>query len=202
MQYPICYLVGPRASGKTTMGALLSEALAVALQPKNSSASPAGASRWCFLDTDDLLVRTFGESIADFVAREGWAAFRHREMQALRAASAPNTVLATGGGCILDPANREYMRAQGCVLYLHAPAAVLAARLQAAPLAGQRPSLTGGDVCSEIRTVLAEREPLYRATAHTVVNAEGETFQVLSDLLHGYSAFLQAWADTIREEQP
>lgn len=202
MVYPICYLVGPRGSGKTTMGAVLAEALTVALQPKDATAEQAAAARWCCLDTDDLLLRTFGESIASFVAREGWPAFRHREQLALRAASAPNTVLATGGGCILDAANRAFMREQGCVMYLHAPLPVLVARLQAQPLADQRPPLKGGDaevrgedaMCAEMASVVAERDPLYRAAAHRVVDANRETFQVLSDLLHGYGAFLEAWA--------
>lgn len=200
MLYPICYLVGPRGSGKSTMGALLAEALTLALQQKKPVTEPLQAPNWCFLDTDALLVRTFGESIADFVAREGWPAFRHREQQALRAASAPNTVLATGGGCIVDPANRAFMREQGCVMYLHAPAPALVARLQAQPLADQRPSLTGADMCAEMAAVLAEREPLYRAAAHTVVDANRETFQVLSDLLHGYSAFLEDWANKVGKE--
>lgn len=176
------------------MGAVLAESLALALQPQKPVLEPVKAPSWCFLDTDALLVRAFGESITDFVAREGWAAFRHREQQALRTASAPNTVLATGGGCILDADNRTFMREQGCVMYLHAPASALVARLQAQPLADQRPSLTGADMCAEVEAVLAEREPLYRATAHTVVDADRETFQVLSDLLHGYSTFLGAWA--------
>lgn len=179
--YPPLFLVGARACGKSTMGAYLARALSVALPQQHD---------WCFLDTDDLLLRALGESIADFVAREGWEAFRHREGMAVRAATAPLTVLATGGGCILDSANRDFMRQEGCVLYLHAPAAVLAERLRAEPLAAQRPSLTGADLCDEVAEVLHLREPLYRETAFQVVDASLPVADVLGALLQGYSLFL------------
>lgn len=206
LDYPPCYLVGARASGKSAMGALLAQALTAAL----TSESSTPPLRWCCLDTDDLFVRAFDESIADFVARMGFPAFRQRENQALRAATAPATVLATGGGCILDPANRQFMRAQGCVLYLCAPAEVLVERLLAEPLHEQRPPLfppeTGLNAApptelnaetlsaealrAEVAQVLAERDPLYREAAHAVVNASGSVAEVLRDLLHGYSTYL------------
>lgn len=197
--YPPCYLIGARASGKSTMGVVLAQALTVALFPpatspvapaETSATASAATESWCFLDTDDLLVRAFGESIADYVARVGWETFRRRESQALRAATAPATVLATGGGCILAPDNRAFMREQGCVIYLHAPAAILVERLQANPLTGQRPSLTGADICAEMDEVLTLREPLYRATAHAVVDAAQDAPDVLKGLLRAYGAFL------------
>lgn len=181
------------------MGALLAQALSVALRPAssgscNSCDSPKApdspASRWCCLDIDDILAHAFDESIADFVARMGWPAFRQRESQAVRAATAPATVLATGGGCIVDPNNGLFMREQGCVLYLQAPAEVLAARLKAHPRAEQRPSLTGAEVCAEVAEVLAARDPLYRAAAHSVVDCTQSPDKVLADMLQAYSAYL------------
>lgn len=191
------------------MGALLAQALAIALQPAAAGTAAASAAptaisppatpalRWCCLDLDDILSRAFGESIADFVARMGWPAFRQRESQALRAATAHATVLATGGGCIVDRANGLFMREQGCVLYLHAPAAVLAARLKAQPLADQRPSLTGAEVCAEVAEVLAARDPLYRAAAHTVIDSTQSPDLVLADMLQAYSAYLLHKAQTL-----
>lgn len=183
--YPPCYLIGARASGKTTMGRMLAQSLSVALCPTSDS-----ASRWCCLDMDDILVRALGESIADYVARMGWPAFRQWESQALRAATAPATVIATGGGCIVDSANGLFMREQGCVLYLRAPAEVLAARLKVQPLAAQRPSLTGADICTEVAEVLAVRDPLYRAAAQAVVDSTQSVDRVLADMLRAYSAYL------------
>lgn len=185
------------------MGALLAQALTIALQPAPSdtaAASPSPAaptSRWCYLDLDDILTRAFDESIADFVARMGWPAFRQRENQALRAATAQATVLATGGGCIVDKANGLFMREQGCVLYLYAPAAVLTARLKAHPLAEQRPSLTGADICAEVADILTTRDPLYRAAAHTVIDSTQSPDKVLGDMLQAYSAYLLHKAQTL-----
>lgn len=208
--YPPCYLVGARASGKSAMGALLAQALNAALEAGESAASaplsgpasdtssaPLPPIRWCCLDTDDLFVRAFDESIADFVARLGWTAFRKRESQALRAATAPATVLATGGGCVLDAANRQFMREQGCVLYMCAPAEVLVARLQAQPLSQQRPPLSADSTLeAEVAQVLAERDPLYRESAHAVIDASGSVPEVLRDLLQAYSSYLSGSART------
>jgi shikimate kinase len=67
--------------------------------------------------------------------------------------------------------NRD-MLARGIVLYLKAPAEVLAERLERSPLAEQRPSLTGGGVVDEVRQVLAERGAQYLSCAHAVLPAE------------------------------
>ncbi|MCL1900519.1 MAG: shikimate kinase AroL, partial [Promicromonosporaceae bacterium] len=80
----------------------------------------------------------------------------------VKAARASRRVVATGGGVVLSAANRAFMRAEGLVFYLAAPAEVLAARLAAAPESEQRPSLTGRPAGEEVPLVLAEREALYR----------------------------------------
>ena len=67
---------------------------------------------------------------------------------------------------VLDRQNRERMRAAGRVFYLAAPADCLYARLESQNDADRRPSLTGESPLAEITCVLAEREPLYRETAH------------------------------------
>ena len=120
------YLVGARAAGKTTFGGALARQL--------------GCN---YVDTDIHLRETTGETVADIVAREGWDGFRKRESAVLRAVTAPGTVIATGGGMVLAEENRRFMRENGIVLYLSAPAEVLASRLQANPNAAQRPTLTG-----------------------------------------------------------
>ena len=160
------FMVGARASGKTTLGRLLAARLG-----------------YRFFDTDQYLLETLGVSVAEIVAQEGWEGFRSREAAALRAVAGPSTVVATGGGMVLLEANRTFMRESGVVLYLHAPAAVLAARLAADPRAAQRPSLTGRPVSEEVAAVLAEREPLYRATASHVLDATVPLKQVLAEAL-------------------
>lgn len=148
------FLVGPRASGKTTLGRALAEAL-----------------EYRFVDTDRLVLESTGMTVAEIVEREGWDGFRRRESEALRAAAGPATVVATGGGMVLSEANRAFMRANGKVFYLSVPVALLAARLEADPNAGQRPTLTGRTIVDEVSEVLASREAFYREVADHVLDA-------------------------------
>lgn len=154
MTHTNIFCIGPRGSGKSTVGRALAAALAYA-----------------FVDTDALVVRREGADIAHIVATHGWVYFRQAESRALREAVAARTVVATGGGIVLDPANVACMRAHGCVVYLKADVPTLAARLNAQPAHGQRPSLTGEAMLDEIAAVLHARESLYHGAAHYVLNA-------------------------------
>lgn len=151
------FLIGPRASGKSSLGRLL--------------AARTGAE---FVDADIWAVERAGCEIAELVEREGWPAFRALESNILdELASRPGPLIAaTGGGVVLNPANRKRMREDGMVVYIEVSAQTLADRLAADLLPGQRPSLTGLSPVEEVAQVLAEREPLYKETAHIVVDGE------------------------------
>ena len=158
------FLVGPRASGKTTVGRLLARALGRR-----------------FADTDVRLENDLGMSIARFVAEKGWPAFREAESRALRdvcdGEGGKGLVVSTGGGMVLSAENRDYMRSRGVVVYLSAPVAVLADRLEKNGVdefgSGTEPA-AGGAIAEEVGRVMAEREPLYRACADFVVDAAAE----------------------------
>lgn len=163
------YLIGPRACGKTSVGLTL-----------------AGCLDLPFLDMDAAIVSILGESIAEFVERKGWDAFRSLETKVLlsTAASGP-AVVATGGGVVMRPGNRDLLR-KGTPVYLRARPAVLAARLMADLKPGQRPSLTGQDPVAEVRAVHAERDPLYNECAAFAVDAElspGDVVRAILDHL-------------------
>lgn len=154
---PAClYLIGARASGKTCIGHLLSQSL-----------------NWFFIDTDAALQARCGQSISELVAAQGWPAFRAEESETLRACYAPQTVFATGGGMVLTPENRAFMRQHGLVVYLSAPPEVLVQRLCAHPLPNQRPSLLpqAPNLEAEVEALLLERQPLYLACAHLTIDA-------------------------------
>lgn len=160
------FMVGARGCGKTTVGQALARVLGYA-----------------FTDTDEMLWRSTGKTVAEIVAREGWTGFRARESEILTSVTQGNVVVATGGGIILSAANRGFMRARGTVVYLHASAQELSRRLQAYPEEDQRPSLTGKPMIEEIAEVLAAREKLYQEVAHHVLDASQPPDDVVCAIL-------------------
>lgn len=156
----IIYLVGMRGSGKTTVGKILARLQATA-----------------FLDLDQFLSQEEDASIREIVARQGWPGFRQLEQQYLRRAAKRlqgSGIVATGGGIVLEKANRQFMRSNGRVVWLAAPVEVLCNRLVAEPLCGQRPSLTGSPLLEELEQTARERDSLYRESAHLILSAEEE----------------------------
>lgn len=146
---PHILLIGPMGAGKTTLGRLLAAYLA---RP--------------FVDLDADIEIAAGRSIAAIFAQEGEAGFRRREAQALATAldGAP-AVIATGGGAVLDAGNRAAMRAAGTVVYLTVDPATQLARLREDT---GRPLLQSADPAATLAALQAQREPLYRETAHLV----------------------------------
>ena len=97
--------------------------------------------------------------------------------------TAPDAVIATGGGIILAEYNRHFMREKGIVIYLCAPVAALVGRLEAFPEEGQRPALTSRPLSEEVSEVLAERDVLYREAAHHVVDASASPEEVVIQII-------------------
>lgn len=191
MTQPI-FLIGARGSGKTTVGQLL-----------------ARARQYPFVDTDRWLQDAAQMTVATIVEQEGWAQFRARESQALEAVTQPERVIATGGGIVLAERNRQFMRQKGIVIYLSAPATTLAARLEAFPDEGLRPTLTGKPISEEVREVLEQRDVLYREAAHHVVDATRSADEVVSaiqillrftDVSQGYTHSSSADKDTLCQQ--
>jgi shikimate kinase len=151
-------LIGGRACGKTSVG----KALALALERP-------------FVDLDEVLVAQAGCSIAELVSASGWPEFRRREKELVaHYAGLSGQVLAPGGGVVLDPENVSNLREHGLVIWLTADPAILGQRLRGDQGSQEfRPSLTGDDPVAEMARVLAEREPLYRAAAHLVIDTTG-----------------------------
>ncbi len=150
-------LIGYRAVGKSTVGALLAQRL---------------GRTWVDLDT--AFEAAAGESIATFVAREGWPAFRQQEKALVQHyAQARGLVLATGGGVILDPENVACLKASGIVIWLQATPQTIQTRLsQDQQQTAARPGLTGKGTVAEVGEVLASREPLYRAAADYTISVD------------------------------
>ncbi len=167
----IIFLIGYRGTGKTTVARLLADKLS-----------------WQWSDADEVLQHRFGRSIRQIFADEGELGFRDKESAVLEdLAHTDKQVVATGGGIILRPENREKLKA-GKVVWLTAPTEVLWKRLQNdATTADRRPNLTQGGH-AEIEELLKIRLPLYAACADWQVDTSSQTPEAVADAIHHWYA--------------
>ncbi len=143
-------LVGPMGAGKTTIGRLLATELSLP-----------------FLDTDREIEERSGADIPWIFDVEGEVGFRARETAMLdELTRLSGIVLATGGGIVMAPQNREYLR-RGFVVYLHATVEQQAERTARDR---KRPLLQNDDPEGVLRRLFAIRDPLYREVAHVIVD--------------------------------
>ena len=108
-------LIGFMGSGKTTVGRAL-----------------ADLTGWAFADTDDEIVQNAGgATIPELFARDGEAAFRDREAQAVQTVCMrENQIIATGGGAVLRPQNVQSLQNAGRVVWLTARPEVVVSRVK------------------------------------------------------------------------
>lgn len=178
MSTPI-FLIGPMASGKSAVGTILARLLGTTL-----------------IDTDARVVAAHG-TIPEIFAAHGEAGFRRFESQALAEAVRPHAeagpdaapsghctpaVVATGGGAVLAPGNRELI-ATGFAVYLLTDAATVAPRIgtdTTRPLLGATP-------LESWSRIFAERSELYEATATLRIDTRGRTAaQIAEAILTAY----------------
>jgi shikimate kinase len=135
-----------------------------------------------FLDSDHEIERFLGCSIREFFDREGEPAFRDVEQRVLAETlgAGQARIVATGGGSVLRPANREAMKAHSMVVYLHAHPEDLARRLSRDT---QRPLLQVADPRQRLRELYAARDPLYREAADIVVDTAHKSAAMLVNLV-------------------
>jgi shikimate kinase len=119
------------------------------------------------MDSDQAIEARLGCSIREFFEREGEDRFRDIEQEVIAQLCAQASgVLATGGGVILRMANRDVLRAAGAVVYLQSQPEDLMRRLRHDR---KRPLLQVADPTARLRDLFAQRDPLYRETAHYTV---------------------------------
>jgi shikimate kinase len=123
-----------------------------------------------FLDSDHEIESRTGVRIPIIFEIEGEAGFRRRETQILHElTSESGLILATGGGAVLAAENRACLRTSGIVIYLHAPPDVLYERTRHDR---NRPLLQVTDPLHKLKLLYEQRDPLYRETAHLVVDSK------------------------------
>ncbi|MEF7616431.1 shikimate kinase [Aquincola sp. MAHUQ-54] len=143
-------LIGMPGGGKSTVGRHLARQLGLP-----------------FFDSDHVIEDRIGGSIRDYFTAHGEEAFRDLEQQVIgELTSDGDRVLATGGGAVLREANREALRERTTVIYLRSSPEEIYRRLRHDT---QRPLLQVPDPLRKLRDLYRERDPLYRRTAHFVI---------------------------------
>ena len=153
-------LVGMPASGKTTVGQAVAEALG---RP--------------FLDTDEELVKTVGRAIPDIFEQEGEAVFRRYETQTIHALAGHNgCVIATGGGAVLNAENVRLLKKNGRVYFLDRA-------LEKLMPTADRPTASSIEA---MQARYRERYPIYLHTCDCRVDANGTVAQVAKSIIEEY----------------
>ena len=143
---PNLILVGPMGAGKSSIGRRLAQRFGLR-----------------FADADTFVEQAAGASVSQLFEREGEAAFRRRECEALATLLAQDgLVLSTGGGAVLDAGNRLLMQRRGFVVHLQVSQAQQLARLAQD---ASRPLLARPDRAQVLDALAAQRAPLYAQVA-------------------------------------
>ena len=143
-------LVGLPGSGKSTIGRQLARRLGLVS-----------------IDTDHVIEQRLGCSIREYFEREGEEGFRDVEESVVDdLTQTHHGILSTGGGSVLRLANREHLHSRCQVVYLRSSPEEIFRRLRHDM---QRPLLQVDDPLTRLRDLYAIRDPLYRETAHFIV---------------------------------
>lgn len=157
-------LIGLPGSGKSSVGRQLARRLQLP-----------------FVDSDQVIEQRLGCSIREYFDREGEDAFRDVEQAVIDDLSLNHAgVLSTGGGTVLRPANREHLHQRGKVVYLRSSPEEVFRRLRHDV---SRPLLQVSDPLQRLRDLYAVRDPLYRETAHFIIETGRPSVATLVNMI-------------------
>ena len=158
-------LIGFMGSGKSSVGKEISKLL-------------PGME---YIDLDDYIEAMTGMSIPEIFEKQGEAAFRAMEQEALENIFMTNEltgedcILSLGGGTVTTEACRRMIRRNTTCFYLKASVDTLVHNLETWP--GDRPMLkTGEDLRSRVEELMASRSKLYESTAHHVIDVDSNDY--------------------------
>jgi len=155
------FLVGLMGAGKTSVGRMLAKRMGMA-----------------FYDTDVEVESATGVKIPVIFDIEGESGFRAREEKMIEKLTAMRgIVLATGGGAVISPANRDRLKRHGLVIYLRAAPEDLWRRTRRDR---NRPLLQTPNPLEKLRELHAQRDPLYAEVAELIVDTGAQSVGTLT----------------------
>ena len=157
-------LIGLPGSGKSTVGRQLARRLQLP-----------------FYDSDHVIEERLGYSIREAFERDGEESFRDIEEAVLdELTQIPKAVISTGGGAVVRPATRQRLHERGQVVYLNSSPEEIFRRLR---YDQNRPLLQVADPLKRLRDLYATRDPLYRETAHFVIETGRPSVATLVNMI-------------------
>lgn len=149
------FIVGPMASGKSTLGKKLAQTLSID-----------------FVDTDREIEKKAGAEISWIFEVEGEKSFREREIKVLKKSiNRDDVVISTGGGIVTVKENRALMATNGTVVYLKTP---LEIQLKRTEKDKKRPLLAKGNKKQILKALKKERDPKYEEIADITIYQNGQ----------------------------
>jgi shikimate kinase len=159
------FLIGPMGSGKTAVGRQL-----------------ARLFRYTFHDSDADIEAKTGVEIPFIFEKEGEVGFRLRERESIdRLTQLDSIVLATGGGAVVDPANRRALAERGVVVYL---ATSVNQQIERTRHGRHRPLLHDTDPEQKLKELMTGRAILYAEIADLTVSTDGRRVQLVAEEIH------------------
>lgn len=167
------FLIGPMGSGKTSLGKRVAPRLGLE-----------------FVDLDEELERRCGVEVAVIFDIEGEAGFRERERRLMaEIAERRGQLVATGGGVVLDPHNRDVLRRSGSVVWLDASVSQQLRRLERDK---RRPLLAAPDRRERLTAMAEMRNPIYAELADIVFESRNRPLvQMAAALERTIRSFLE-----------
>ena len=159
------FLIGPMGSGKTAVGRHLARLLSYA-----------------FHDSDADIEAKTGVDIPFIFEKEGEAGFRLRERESIdRLTRLDAIVLATGGGAVIDPANRAALAERGVVVYLETS---VNQQIERTRHARHRPLLNDTDPERRLKELMERRAELYAEIADLTIATDRRRVQLVAEEIH------------------
>jgi shikimate kinase len=133
-----------------------------------------------FIELDAIIEKKAGRSIPEIFRRDGEIRFRELEIEAVRQiADKKNTVIACGGGIVLNKINIDHLKKESVIIYLTASPAVILKRTS--DNKNVRPLLDVTDRAQQIKSLLKFRQPLYSRAADITVDTSGLHIAAVAD---------------------